>query len=134
MIKEEFRSLNSSARNILGLELIIIISCISAFVYSAIGHPELEFLILPFSAVLFIPFFATFAYYRGFKRTSISALLSIFLAPAIGLIFILTKTPSQAAGMLVVAIFMYSTIASAVIPYIILATSLITHYYRKKRQ
>jgi hypothetical protein len=134
MLKDEITSLNSSRKRILGLELVLIFACLGIYTYSAIGHPELELLILPFSAILFVPFFATFAYYKGFRKTSLISMLSIFIAPIIGLIFILANTPSRAAGLLVVFVLIYSAVASAVVPYIVLATSLILHRYRNTKE
>ena len=130
--KERFVSLNPSQKKFLGLELSLTLFSIFAFLFMAIGESKLELLILPVSATLLVPFFATFAYYKGFGRTGLFSILSIFLAPASGLIYLLLNTPSEVGSLFVVFMLIYSVIASSVIPYIVFAGSLMLHYHRSR--
>lgn len=132
MIRDQIKSLSYSQKKILGLELAMILFCAVVSVYLAFTHEGLiSWLLLLLIPIISVPFFATFAYYKGFRWTSIAVIISIFIPPATGLLLLLMKTPSEGGGILLVFLFLYSTIASAIAPYIIFAASMILHYYRK---
>lgn len=135
MIKQELESLTSLQKKILGLELVMILFCTAVSVYFAFTNEGLlSWLLLLFVLIILVPFFATFAYYKGFKRTSIAVILSIFIPPVHGLLLLLAETPSEGGGIFLVFLLLYSTITSAIVPYLMFAASLILHYYRNKRE
>lgn len=132
VIENILENINQNKKHVLILELILTLFCIGVMSYSALGNSVLEFLAYPVSAILFVPFFSTLTYYKGFKKTSIASLLAVGLVLLIGVLVILATPPSQASGLFAVFIILYSVVGAAIAPYLIFTSSLIVHYVRER--
>lgn len=136
-ITQELKSKFSDERNVLGLELLLTAVSIASIVFLAYtaGEEVSKLLVFPVSAILFVPFFSTLAYYREFRKTALSTILSVVIIPAIFVGgSILIYLPSRGGGLAVIFAVLYSSIAAAILPYIIFAAVLAVHYYRENFQ
>lgn len=131
MIRKQLESLNFSQKKILGLELGLALFCISVFFYFTVPKGVL-WLFLVFLPIAFVPFLATFAYYKGFRRTSIAAILSIVVSPLLGLLILWLDASSEGGGLFLGILLLFSLTISAIGPFVIFAASLILHYYRER--
>lgn len=137
ILKSKINSLNSmlsDERNVLTLEVLLTVISIASITFLAYtaGEEVSRFLVLPVSAVLFVPFFSTVAYFRGFTKTAFGTILMILVIPILTTAwFVITQLPSREAGILVAFFVAFTALATAIIPYIVFIIVLGVHHYRK---
>ena len=126
------KSFLSNERFILGLEFVLITASLAMIYYMWSGSRQLELLFYPVAAIMMVPFFSTYAHYKGFEKTAKASLVAILAIPILGLSILFSmEFGPQAPGIIAVLILFGVALTAAVLPYLMFTGALILHFYRE---
>lgn len=130
-VKRKFSESRLSDRKVvLSIQAALSLFSLLVFYYFSSGSPELRFVLYIVSPLIILPPISTYAYYKGFERSSKYSLCVAALFPVIGTFMAFLAS----AGLGILVLMFWVFVISVIAPYLILGGALVIHYWKKLKE